>query len=165
MEELFTQKWAIISLLEEKEEGHRFNHTDTPLHVTLAGVFAVELSGNLLAESMSDAMRGQPSIEVTAERRALFGPGKDISVTALCISDEVMQLHDRVYSWLGELGVVYNSPEYQGKGFLPHVTDQKSSILNVGDTCLLQSVSLIDLFPDGNGYERRIVSTTKLQAS
>jgi len=41
----FTQKWAIIALLENTNEGAEFYFTDFPLHLTVAGVFKIDHDG------------------------------------------------------------------------------------------------------------------------
>ena len=46
--EKLTQKWAVLSLLEDMGEGAVFRYTDFPLHLTLAGVFAAEKTGHEL---------------------------------------------------------------------------------------------------------------------
>lgn len=161
--ETFTQKWAIISLLEDVEEGAEFYYTDFPLHVTLAGVFAVDKDGKQLANELANLLDRQHPIEIEAEEKAMFGPNKDIAVMKVKKNPELMSLYRLIYQWLEHAGARYNSPEYQGKGYLPHSTFQKTGSLSKGERRILTSVCLVDLYPHNDGYKRKIYKTVDLQ--
>ena len=161
--EKFTQKWAIISLLEDVDEGSVFYYTDFPLHVTLAGVFAIDKDEGQLVKELADLLSSQQPVVIEADKKDMFGPEKNIAVMRIKKSRELMKLYGLIYNWLNESGVVYNTPEYQGDGYLPHSTFQKSASLAAGEQRILQSVSLIDLFPNQDGYSRKISKTIMLQ--
>ena len=161
--EKFTQKWAIIALLKDVGEGSVFYHTDFPLHVTLAGVFATERSGQELVEELTQLLVKRNSVEIETDGKALFGPSKDIVVMKIKKTVGLMSLYSDVYECLKNVNVTYISPEYQGGGYLPHSTFQKSAFLKPGEKRLLKSVSLIDLFPNNDGYQRKIFKTFDLQ--
>lgn len=158
----FTQKWAIISLLEDADEGYEFDVSDTPLHITLAGVFAIEKNGRQITQDLEKLLKSENPIEVKAEKKALFGPDKDVAVMTVKKEADLMKLYSKIHNWLLDSGAKYNSPEYQGEGYLPHSTFQKSGALKEGEMRTLDSVSLIDLFPNGDGHRRRITKTLKL---
>lgn len=160
--ETFTQKWAIIALLENAEEGSEFYYTDFPMHLTLAGVFAVDKSAKQLANELANVLAGQQQIEIEADEKAMFGPNKDIEVMKVKKDPDLMQLYQLIYEWLQDSGVRYNSPEYQGEGYAPHSTFQKTGSLSQGEKRMLQSVSLIDLYPNRDGYQRKIFKTIAL---
>jgi len=161
--EKFTQKWAIISLLEHAREGSVFVHTDFPLHVTLAGVFSIEKTGQELVDELKQILAKRSSVELEADEKAMFGPNKDIAVMKVKKTAGLMSLYIGIHEWLKNAGVTYNSPEYQGDGYLPHSTFQKTALLKPGEKRLLKSVSLIDLFPNNDGYQRKIFKTIDLQ--
>ncbi|MFA6088203.1 hypothetical protein, partial [Mucilaginibacter sp.] len=71
-------------------------------------------------------------------------------------------LYQLIYEWLDISGAAYNEPKYQGNGYLPHSTFQKTGSLKRGEKRLLLSVSLIDLYPHNNGYQRKISKTINL---
>ncbi len=156
------QKWAIASLLEDAEDGSEFYYTDFPLHVTLAGVFATNKSGYELAAEMAAILLNQHPIKIEADKKDMFGPNKDVAVMKIKKSPELMALYNSIYRWLEKTGIRYNSPEYQGEGYLPHSTFQKSCSLEEGAIRILRSVSLIDLYPNSNGYMRKISKTIEL---
>lgn len=162
MPELFTQKWAIVSLLEDVDESAEFHYAEFPLHVTLAGVFATSKTGQELAAELAELLEDQEPIAIKATRKDLFGPNKNIAVMRIEKRPELLRLHRIIYDWLEKSGVIYNMPEHQGEGYLPHSTFQKSGRLIDGEERLLTSVSLIDLYPNGNGYQRKIAKTIEL---
>lgn len=161
--EKFTQKWAVISLLEDAAEGSEFHYTDFPLHVTLAGVFAIDKNGPQLIHELDTLLAGKKRVWIEAEEKAMFGPAQDIAVMKVKKTPGLMQLYSAVYGLLKNAGAAYNSPEYQGESYLPHVTAQTTGSLVPGEKRLLKSVSLIDLFPNDDGYQRKILKTIDLQ--
>lgn len=154
--EKFTQKWAVACLLEDATEGSEFYYTDFPLHVTLAGVFAVHKTGQELVDELRNVLADKHCVKVAAAHKAMFGPNKDVTVMTIKKSAGLINLYSAVYEWLKSAGAVYNSPEYQGEGYLPHSTLQKTGSLKPGEKRILRSVSLIDLFPNHDGYQRKI---------
>lgn len=160
--EAFTQKWAIISLLEQVEDGTEFHYTDSPLHVTFAGVFAAPVDGNKLVAGLVNILAEQKSVEIQADKMDMFGPNKDIPVMKIKKGAALMALYGVIYMWLDKSEVKYNSPEYQGKGYQPHSTFQKTGSLRPGEKRLLKTVSLIDMYPHSDGYQRRIFKTVDL---
>jgi 2'-5' RNA ligase len=162
MEE-FTQKWAIIALLEDVRDGATFYYTDFPLHITLAGVFAINKDGSWLAEGLSDLLTGQKRFEVQADKKDMFGPHKDVAVMKIAKTPELTSLYSKIHQWLLESGARYNEPQYQGSNYLPHSTFQKSGLLHEDETRQIKSVSIIDLFPNGDGHQRKICKTIKFE--
>lgn len=159
----FTQKWAVISLLEDADEGSEFYYTDFPLHVTLAGVFSVNKDGRQLTDELRQLVKSVRSVEIEAEEKAMFGPSQDITVMKIKKTPDLTNLYSAVYGWLENSGATYNLPEYQGEGYVPHATVQKNGSLELGEKRLLKSISLIDLFPNNDGHQRKIFKTINLQ--
>src|SRR5690606_13528217 len=116
--------------------------------LTFAGVFAVDKTGKELAVEMTKLLANKNIVEVKASKKAMFGPQKNIAVMKIEKTRDLMNLYNLIYGWLESIGASYNSPEYQGGGYVPHVTFQKSGSLKTGERRVLQSVSLIDLFPN-----------------
>lgn len=158
----FSQKWALATMLESVEEGTEFFYTDFPLHVTLAGVFAINCDGAVLAETLREALAHQVPVEAEADDKDYFGPNKDIVVMKLRKTSQLMGLHKFLHDTLVSAGAVFNEPQYQDEGYIPHSTFQKHAHLNPGDKVLIGSVSIIDLFPNGDGHQRKIFKTIKL---
>lgn len=163
MPELFTQKWAIVSLLEDIAEGSEFHYTEFPLHITLAGVFAVEKIEEDLVAELSNLLKDTHPISVEASRKDMFGPDKNIAVMRIAPTPDLANLHNLIHSWLVSCDAIFNSPQYQGVGYLPHSTFQKSGKLIAGEKRVFTSISLVDLYPHNDGYKRKITKTIPLQ--
>ena len=158
----FSQKYAIIALMEPIKEGTEFPAANFPLHITLIGVFAIGYDGQTMAEMMSDLVRQQKPVTVRVEELAMLGPKRDVEVMAIEKSTELVDLHYRLYDLLVKAGAVFNDPQYQAEGFKPHSTIINGQHLNTGDTVTIDSLSIIDLFPAANGERRKILKTLKL---
>jgi 2'-5' RNA ligase len=161
--EKLTQKWAIIALLKDIQDGTGFYYTDFPLHITLAGVFAINKSGLWLIESLTNLLTDQKTFDVQTDKKDMFGPNKDVAVMKIVKSPELVSFYDKIHKWLLESGAIYNEPQYQGDDYLPHSTFQKSSSLNENETLQIKYVSIIDLFPNGDGYQRKVFKTIELK--
>lgn len=157
-----SQKWAIILIFDKYQEGTIFNYDEFPLHVTIAGVFEIDYDGDWLASELNKVIGAKKQFEITADKIAMFGPKQDIAVMKIIKSPELMELYNNVYNFLIASGAVYNEPEYQGGGYIPHSTFQKSGNLKKGQTVTIKSVSIIDLFPNNDGYKRKIHKTIDL---
>ncbi len=158
----FIQKWAIISLLKDVPEGSEFYYTEFPLHLTLAGVFKIDKDGEWLTNELTRLLVGQGSFNIEADKNDMFGPNKDVVVMRIKKTPELLGLYKKIYVWLHNSGVIYNKPNYQGQGYLPHSTFNKSGILLSGESRLINSVSIVDLFPNKNGNQRKIFATIEL---
>lgn len=162
-QENFTQKWAIISLLDKVNEQETFLYSDFPLHITFAGVFKIDKPGTWLVKDLTKILEDQKQFKVVSECIDYFGPNKDIPVMKIKKTDVVMDYYRKIHSWLVVHNAIYNSPEYEGSGYIPHSTIQKNNNLKPVEERLLDSISIIDMFPEGNGYMRRIFKTIKLK--
>jgi len=160
-----TQKWAVIAPLEKVTDGDIFYYTDFPLHITLAGVFAVDLEGAELAQALADSLRDQHAIRVTSHQKDWFGPNKDVGVMKIIMSQNLMNLYNTIHNGLLSLGAVFNEPQYEGEGYLAHATDQKSAVLKPQEHVVIDSIALVDLFPNNDGYQRKIFKTITLSSA
>lgn len=156
-EQRLTQKWAVASFFDELEPGFEFAQEDTPLHATLAGVFAINKVGDEITRILQRYLQDVEQFAVTGQAEERWGA--DLVVTKLADSEEFSALYAGVQDCLINSGAVFNEPEYLHDGFTPHVTKQKSSNLPIGETKKISQVSLVDMFPGNNGYRRRIHST------
>ncbi len=157
--EKFSQKWAVVALLDSVAEGSEFYFTDIPLHVTLAGVFKIDYNGIKLSEELSELISDQEPFTITVGERDMFGPAEDVSVMRIIKSPELLALYNKIHTWLVQSGAEYNEPHYEGLNFLPHSTVQKSALLHTGEVKHIKSVSIIDLLPNGDGYQRKVFKT------
>lgn len=162
--ETFTQKWAIIIPLKHYPDGAEFHFSEFPLHVTLAGVFATSLNGDELGEFLSDFVADVAPFELIGDEPAWFGPNQDVAVTTVLKTPELMQLYEALHRQLIAHGAVFNTPHYEGGGFLPHSSYQTTGQLQPGQKMPATAITLIDLFPNGDGYMRRFTKTFRFPA-
>ena len=55
-----------------------------------------------------------------------------------------------------------NDPQFAGTGFVPHSTVQKHARLHEGDQVIFDALTIIDLFPDDNPYQRKVLKTIRI---
>lgn len=161
--ERFSQKYTIVQLLEPMSEGAEYASADWPLHVTLAGIFAVDLMGKHIIARLRAMLASQQPFSVTAGLDAYFGPKKQTHVTLLERSDELIALHANVVTLLRQSGAVFNTPELIETGFRPHATVRPHARLHRGSSVRFYALTIIDMFPDGNPYRRKVLKTLSFQ--
>lgn len=157
--ERFTQKYIIVQLLEPMAEGAEYASADWPLHVTLAGIFSVDLTGERVIEQLRDMLVTQKPFTVIAGQDAYFGVKKQTRVTVLEISDELRTLHYKVVALLRWVGAEFNTPEFIEAGFRAHATVRPHARLRRGDTVTFHALTVIDMYPNGNPYRRKVLRT------
>lgn len=144
------------------EEGSQFPADAFPLHITLLGVFAVDEDGQTLAEMLADELRDQKPVHITVGQKIMLGPHNEVDAMSIVKTDELMSLHQRLYRLTLSAGAVFNDPQYQEDNYLPHSTILKGHGLDEGAEFDLTSLSLIDLYPDNDGRQRKVVKTFEL---
>lgn len=164
MEQL-TQKWAIVAPLQPVKDGVEFSPSDFPLHITLAGVFAIDINGAALSEKILALLTHQAPFEVMADTEDFFGPNKEIAVMKLQKTPELMDLYNTIHNELIALNAIFNTPQYEEAGYIPHSTKQKHAMVTKGESVLIDSVSIIDLFPNSDGHRRKIFKTIQFTPS
>lgn len=161
----YTQKWTLAALFEPLDDGAQYHMSDWPLHTTLADVFAADFANTTLQRELEDLLTHAPSFTIHPLRNAQLGsPHSPVDVTLLEPTAELTSLHTNLIDLLEKHGAIFNTPEYTREGFLPHVTVRSKQFLDPQTEIVIRSVSLIDLFPDSDWQQRRIVQTFQLQA-
>lgn len=155
-----TQKYALVHLFEDLPKGYEFSASNWPLHITIADVFAISSRSKELLADLA-GLRTLHPINSEAEDEDWFGENKDIHVHLMTKPIHLQELHEDVLEILSKNSVVFNNPEYTGDGFKPHVTVSKNSTFNIGDSVAVDSITLIDMFPNQDPTKRRIIGTVK----
>lgn len=79
--------------------------------------------------------------------------------------DESMSLLHKELLELGKRGsFLYNTPEFVGNGFIPHITDAIEERAELDGHYDLATISIVDTIPGGDSSQRRIVKTFELAA-
>lgn len=157
----YSQKYCIVSFARPQKTNAQFSMTDWPLHITLVDVFAIDRKNTQIESKLAQLLSDQPTIEVYAKKEDSLGNTK---VTILSRPIELVSLHTKLVDLLEENNATFNSPEFTRAGFLPHSTIQKKAKLEVGDKPVIDSVALIDMFPDGDWQQRKVLALYDLSS-
>lgn len=154
----YSQKYTLVSFLEPLVIGTEFSMSNWPLHITLADVFAIEINA-AIEQRLEDLFINHPSLNVVAEGNTTLG---QTNVVLIKKSNQLDYLHHQIIDLLELNRAKFNNPEYTREGFLPHSTIQSSKRLREGDIVEISTVSLVDMFPEGNWQQRKILKNFKL---
>jgi 2'-5' RNA ligase len=158
----FTQKWTILVLLEQMDEGTEFFWKDWPQHITLVDIFAVDWNNTKLLEKLESLLANQKTFNVVVGEDTSFGSLKaPIPVTLFGESTELQSLHNNIIKLLKSAGAIFNNPEYINDGFIAHSTIQKDKRLYKGGVVKVRELTIVDMFPHSDGFRRRIFKTVK----
>lgn len=158
------QKYVIVQFLEDVPVGVEFNMSYWPLHVTLVANFAVNLPQNKIIEHFNHIVAQQKVCESIAAEDDYFGPEKQVHVMVLEPTNQLMDMHLNLVEYLKNLDAVFDEPKYLESGYRAHATIQKTQKLQLGDKVTINELSLVDMFPDQNIKNRKVLSNARLIA-
>lgn len=158
----FTQKYTIIQLLEDVPESTQFFWKDWPLHSTVVDVFAIDWDMPTMIKHLEELLASHAQATSLAEEGAFFGSEKQTEVVLLQKTDSLVKLHYDVVEMFEEGGLKLNNPQFAREGFLPHATVQKHARPNKGDEVAFNALTIIDMFPDEDPYQRKVIKTIKI---
>jgi hypothetical protein len=117
-----------------------------PVHVTVAGTFVVQGSGeSAIISLLATSAQGVPSFSVNLGPSAHFGPNSDIPVL-LASHGSFDRIHEALASELPRLpGFVAAEPGYWRDGFRPHVTISPSIRIREPAHLTVRVLSLVSL--------------------
>src|SRR6185369_16283915 len=108
---------------------------------------AIDRVGTDIETKLKATLAEQHPLSVIADKEAVLGT---THVVLLRKNDALLDLHTRLIDLLEANGAVFNSPEFTRQGFLPHSKIQKAGRLRTDDEFKIETIALIDMFPDGN---------------
>lgn len=143
----------------------QFSEDNWPLHVTLLDPFKTIWSPEELIRKVGELASKTKSFEMHLSQRSFLGPNKDVPVMLVKIDKRMRQHHNDLLN-LGVRGsFVYNTPEFVGDGFVPHITDAHDERAELDKFYAVKTVSIVDTIPDGDLSRRRIIKTFNLALS
>lgn len=157
----FTQKYTIVHLMNSLPGGYEFLMKDWPAHITLADVFAVDGGSTDLLESFEEELSTSSQVQTKVIGEDWFGEDKTVHVMLLDKTTEFQRLHDEIVDVLKNFGCKFNNPEFTENGFKPHSTVQKDGKLEIGANLTIDSITLIDMFPNDDFKKRKVLGTIK----
>jgi 2'-5' RNA ligase len=149
---------AVCSFLEPQAEGGEFAASAIPLHVTLLGNFRIDGELPDVVRAIR-ASAGLPPVEAVTAEPARFGAAADIPVTLVKPTAELHALHEALLDAVQGLGAIVDEPQYTGAGFRPHITWASGEPVESEQRYPLRTLSVVDLAPDGNDHQRRVIAT------
>lgn len=153
------QKWSLIAFLKPITEGYEFYYKEYPLHISLASVFAIDWDINNNLANLKSLISTLSPINTVAIEEAFWGSEGQFHVMLLDNNHEFNQLHKSINQFLLNSGAVFNEPQFEGSGYIPHSTIQKNARLMPGDEVRITTLTLLDMFPNNDGYQRKIGPT------
>ena len=156
----YSQKYALVHFINHAKDGTQFHMSNWLLHITLADVFAINRHETDIDKKLATLLAQIETVETNAMDNSVLGTAQ---VTLLNKVPPLIKLHTDIVSLLEENGATFNNPEFTLSGFLPHSTIQKSGWLHAGDRVIINSISLVDMFPDNEWKQRRVIATFKMK--
>lgn len=155
----FSQKYAIAYFIEQLPSGYTFLMQNWPPHVTLADVFAIDSDIDKVINQLSERFSDYLPVSTNATNDEWFGENKNVRVMLIQKTDSLQLLHEDVVKVLETNNVRFNNPEFVRDGFKPHSTIKDEPVLHTGDKILIDSLSVIDMFPGEDPMKRKIIAT------
>lgn len=155
----YSQKYTIVCFFELQEKASNFSASEWPLHVTILDIFKTEWPLSMLCNELRRAALTVVPFDTIPTGDVMLGGNKNVSVKLLKSEGGMSALHTTLMGLANEGSFVYNTPEFVGNGFLPHVTNEIDSQIEVGQLYPLDGISLIDMFPNDDHRRREVVNT------
>lgn len=156
------QKYVIVSFIESSSVPVEFAASEWPLHVTLLANFTISQPLGRLIDDLALFARATKSFQITAAEDAQFGPSGNIAVTLISPNYEINNAHNKLISITEKLGATYDEPKFNGAGYRPHATIRGSSRLHNKQLIAFNNFSLVDMFPNQDINQRKIIKTFRL---
>lgn len=157
-----SQKYTLVQLIEKRADGFEFGADEWPLHVTLADVFAVNCDSTRLLPALREGVSIPQAITSKVIGDEWFGPEKTVHVKLLERTVTLQNLHEQVVAVLASFNATFNNPEFAVEGFKPHYTVRDNSSLKAGNEVIFSALTLIDMFPNKDGFRRRVIASIPL---
>lgn len=162
----FSQKYTIVHFFKPLADGTGFASSDWPPHITLAETFAIHSSTSDLIDTLSRVSKNHLPVQTTALDDAHFGPDHSIPVTLIDTSPVLSTLHNDIITVLKDsCGATFNNPQYVQQGYRAHSTIRPDARLHAGDHITINSLSIVDMFPNNDPYRRKVIQTFRLARS
>lgn len=142
-----------MQILQPVDEGSSFHMTEWPLHITLADVFAVDLTIELIRD-IQEYINMRPIATTYVKAEGKLGTTE---VWLLENTPNLYTIHSTLVDILEKHGAIFNTPEFTHSGFIPHITKHSTVDIKIGDKVGVDVVSLIDMFPDQNWQMRKVL--------
>lgn len=155
----YSQKYCLVHFIDHRQDGSEFNMNHWPLHITLADVFAIDLEQSAIIKDLEMLSGKLAPVTLNAENESILG---ETPVVLLSKSPDLLQLHEDIVSFIEAGSAVFNNPEFTRAGFIGHSTIQNEQRLKIDEVITIDSLSLVDMFPEGDWQRRKVLATFPL---
>ena len=152
-----SQKYAIATFIEPVQPNLNFSRKEWPLHVTLLPNFVLNDPLEVLISNLEALSRTIAPFSIQVGEDAHFGPIGEVLVSLITPNENILSLHRKLLKFAKTY--TFDTPQYIGEGYKPHATKQSNDRLTEGENYLIDTITLVDMFP-GNNIERREVLRT-----
>jgi hypothetical protein len=155
-------RYGLATILEDHPVGHEFTIDNLPLHLTHVDSFEIELGANELAAKLSELLVHQKAFDLKALADEHYGPKKDILVTILELTAELVAFHKAIIDLLETEGAVLKNPHFNGDNFSPHISVYGLKRVKVGESVSIKDISIAAKVSEADDANRRILSNIRL---
>jgi len=160
-----SQKWCVIAPLENIAEGLEFDMGNWLLHITLADVHAAEWRQETLLDTFIKLVATIEPITVRALAQGNLGSQEQpVRVTFIDKNHALLSAHQKIVWFIQGHNGVFNNPEWNLDGYIPHSTVQRDTEVPEGMLLRINTLALIDMFPNEDGKRRRVAKVIALRS-
>lgn len=156
-------RYGIATLLEEYPDGYEFTDANTSLHLTHVDVLETDMNPTIFISGLHGHLRIQQKFTVTPEADTFFGPNKDIPVTVIELSPELIAFHTRLIHYPESEHAVFDNPQYLKDNYEPHISIYGLRRVELGKPVLISSASVGYNRTDIDNPPNRIIATIPLR--
>lgn len=152
-----SQKYVIAHFIKPIQPGYNFSSKEWPLHVTLLPNFIVGDSLEALVNNLEEVSRSITPFNIQVGGDENFGPNSEVLVSLIKPTAGILSLHSKLLAITKFY--MFDTPQYIGEGYRPHATKQANSQLVNGNHFMVDSMTLIDMYPNDDIERRKAVRT------
>ena len=152
-----SQKYVVVTFIEPVRPNLNFSHKEWPLHVTLLPNFVLNGTLEVLISNLVDLSRTIAPFSIQVGEDAHFGPNGEVLVSLITPNAHILSLHTKLLRLAKTY--TFDTPQYIGEGYKPHATKQIDDRLTEGENYLIDTITLVDMFPGSNIEQREVIRT------
>jgi hypothetical protein len=130
------------------------------LHVTFVGVHFADWKNEKMITEFNNMIQSVDCFEAKTLKQEKLGEAEVVLIEK---TKSVSELHNAILDFLDYHNAVYNNPEWNRQNYIPHSTIQKHARVSENANIVIDNLALVDMFPDGDGYMRKIIKVFKLK--
>jgi len=154
-----SQKYVAVHFFTPQPNGFRFHKAAWPPHVTILPRLTLGTSLETFTAKLKESVQHIQPFKITITGPEFFGQDQTIPVLIVDPSPDILKTHTGLLKMCVGLRCTYDEPAYNGAGYRPHVSVQKNNTIEVGQTFPLDTITLVDMYPDGDITQRLVLET------